>query len=294
MENPPLVSVILPSYNHARFVERAVMSALEQTHPAIQLIVIDDGSTDGSKEILARLAETHGFDYVSQENRGVIATLNRAKEMVRGKYVSLASSDDYYDPRKFEVLTAVMEAHPEYAVVHSKIILVDENEREIIRIEEPCRSGMVFDDLLNWRFHINGISALVRADVFAGYKYEGKYIDDLLMWLRIARDHQIGFVDEFLAYYRRHGAQVTANESKMRKSEWEILRSFSDAPGYREAVVNWRIKWFKHLSAQTDRSRLRTAIGFGLLLMLTTKPDQALWNATRLLIKNEFRALFGA
>lgn len=96
-----LVSVIIPSYNHRAYVETAVRSALAQTHPAVQVIVIDDGSRDGSREFLGELAAREGFDFIAQENAGICRTLNRAiRERARGRYIALLASDDYWMPEK--------------------------------------------------------------------------------------------------------------------------------------------------------------------------------------------------
>ena len=96
-----LVSVIIPSYNHRSHVETAVRSALSQTHPAVQVIVIDDGSRDGSREFLEGFAVTAGFEFIAQDNAGVCRTLNRAiNERARGRYIALLASDDAWAPDK--------------------------------------------------------------------------------------------------------------------------------------------------------------------------------------------------
>lgn len=252
MNKRPLVSVILPSYNHRRFVAESIGSVLRQTYPNIQLIVIDDGSTDGSAELIAELAATHGFHFVVQPNAGLVATLNRAKALVQGKYVSLLASDDFYHPRKIERLVDFMETRPYYAMVHSKIVLVDDTSREVGRIDEACPSGMVFGPLLCGKFHINGLSALVRTDVYRSFEYGSFYIDDLYMWLSIAAHHPIGYLDEYLSYYRRHDNHLSGQIRKMMAGEKAILDCFTSSPEYPEAVMRWREKWFRHHAAQDD------------------------------------------
>ncbi len=96
-----LVSVIIPSYNHRAYVETAVRSALAQTHPAVQVIVIDDGSSDGSPAFLEALAAREGFEFIAQTNAGICRTLNRAiRERARGRYIALLASDDAWAPEK--------------------------------------------------------------------------------------------------------------------------------------------------------------------------------------------------
>lgn len=99
----PLVSVIVPCYNHASYVEKAIDSVLRQTYPNVELVVIDDGSRDDSVRILEELAARHGFRFVAQTNRGVCRTLNRAiQEFAMGQYIALLASDDYWDLTKLE------------------------------------------------------------------------------------------------------------------------------------------------------------------------------------------------
>jgi alpha-1,3-rhamnosyltransferase len=99
-----LVTVVIPSFNHRTYVETAVRSVLAQTYPNVQLIVIDDGSSDGSREFLQELATREGFDFISQENSGVCRALNRAiRDHARGRFIALLGSDDYWVPEKLEL-----------------------------------------------------------------------------------------------------------------------------------------------------------------------------------------------
>lgn len=285
----PLVSVILPSFNHRRFVGESIDSVLRQTYPNIQLIVLDDGSTDGSAEYIACLAEQHGFEFIAYANAGLIATLNRAKQRVRGKYVSLCASDDFYHPQKIERLVSFMESHPEYALVHAKIIQVDDHSKETERIDEHCPSGQVFGPLLRGDFHVNGLSALVRADVYSQFQYGQFYIDDWYMWLRIAKQYPVGYLDEYLAYYRRHDNHLSGKADKMMAAEKSILDCFVHTLEYPEAVLRWREKWFNHYAIQSDPVSRTQALGLGRELLSQHRWSTAvikgwvrwLWSAAR-------------
>lgn len=104
MTDKKVVSVIMPSYNHANYIEKAILSVFEQTYSNIELIVIDDGSTDNSKEKLEELAKKHKFKLIFQQNAGVCKTLNRAiREFATGDYIALLASDDFWDARKIEL-----------------------------------------------------------------------------------------------------------------------------------------------------------------------------------------------
>lgn len=116
-----LVSVVIPSYNHRAYVETAVRSALAQTHPCVQVIVIDDGSKDGSREFLEDLAAREGFDFIAQVNAGICRTLNRAiREKARGSYVALLASDDYWVPEKLALQMARFRNAPDSQLCFSQ------------------------------------------------------------------------------------------------------------------------------------------------------------------------------
>lgn len=108
-----LVSVIIPSYNHRAYVETAIRSALQQTHPAVQVVVIDDGSKDGSAEFLAEWAAREPFEFIGQPNAGICRTLNRAiRERARGRYIALLASDDAWVPEKLALQLAQLRRVP--------------------------------------------------------------------------------------------------------------------------------------------------------------------------------------
>lgn len=108
-----LVTVVIPSYNHREFVSAAVESVIQQGYPAIQLVVIDDGSTDGSVALLEELAAKHSFDLLTQSNSGVCRALNRAiRERAKGRYIALLGSDDIWALDKIELQVARLRAEP--------------------------------------------------------------------------------------------------------------------------------------------------------------------------------------
>jgi alpha-1,3-rhamnosyltransferase len=103
MNKAPLVSVVIPSFNHKEFVLKAIRSVIYQTYENVELIVVDDGSTDGSVELLNAAAREFGFHFIAQENAGVCKTLNRGiREFSKGEYVCTLASDDYFEITKIQ------------------------------------------------------------------------------------------------------------------------------------------------------------------------------------------------
>ena len=129
MKNPK-VSVIIPAYNHERYVGEAIRSVLDQTYREFELIIINDGSTDSTETEILRFNDDR-IRYYSQENRGLSATLNRGIELARGEFFNFLPSDDVFYPEKLEVQLRVFEGNPDLGVVFSYPQLVDAQGKEI-------------------------------------------------------------------------------------------------------------------------------------------------------------------
>lgn len=129
---PPLVSVIVPTYDRAYCLERTLRSALAQTHAALEVCVVDDGSTDGTRELVARLSEEDGrIRYAHQPNRGVAAARNAAIRMATGEYVAFLDSDDLWHPWKLELQVRAMRRLPEVGMVWTDMSAIDGDGRVI-------------------------------------------------------------------------------------------------------------------------------------------------------------------
>lgn len=260
----PRVSVLMASFNHAKYVVDAINSVVNQTYKNIELIVIDDGSTDGTAEKVADLAKIHGFTFLQQENIGYQRTLIKLTALATGKYISPFASDDIYELTKIEKLVKFLESNPQYVAVHSKICIIDSDG--VIRqvIKEPCRSGRVFGELLRADFRINGISALVRTDVYRSVARHDDYVDDLPVWLEVAREHEIAFYDEVTARYRIHNNHLTSNTSKMMESEFKIIARYKDSPYYPGAALALYLRWFWVLAATNKGEAVKKLFNIGI------------------------------
>ena len=112
--NNTLVTVLIPSYNHQKYIKDAILSVINQTYKNIELIVIDDGSSDDSPQIIRSLGKKYNFKYIIRENRGICATLNEALNMAKGVYFCGLGSDDMFFPEKIEKQVNFMLNNPEY------------------------------------------------------------------------------------------------------------------------------------------------------------------------------------
>lgn len=121
------ISVIIPSYNHARYIERAVSSVLSQTHEDLELIIVDDGSTDHSLQVLGEIHDSR-MKVLEQPNLGAHAAINNGLREARGDYLSILNSDDYYAPERLEKIITVLKNHPEIGLASSHLKIIDEND----------------------------------------------------------------------------------------------------------------------------------------------------------------------
>jgi len=226
----PLVSVIIPSYNHAPYIQECILSIVNQTYKNIEIIVIDDGSTDNSKEILEELQKRWGFRLEFQANQGLSKTLNKAIRSAKGKYINTLASDDFLDLDKVERQVAYLENHPECSFVFGKVRMVDEQSRIIegLTIVDPVRDpveSVKFASLLE-RNCIPVASVMYTKEIWekcGGYN-ENALVEDFDFCLKVAYRSKIAYIDEYFANYRWHGRNLTVYTLKMCDAVWEIVQ----------------------------------------------------------------------
>ena len=214
----PLVSVIIPSYNHAPFVEATIDSVLSQTLSDLELIIIDDGSNDQSVETiegrLAPIGDANRVRLIARENRGLCRTLNEGLEMARGVYFAYLGSDDLWEPTKLEKQISALEAEGQDAgASYTDCYIIDAEGRRLDRLgrQYHYRGGDIYRDLIWMRFHPPSPTNLfVRETLISiGGFNESLPIEDYNVWLRLARHHRVVYVPEALASFRVHSTNTS-------------------------------------------------------------------------------------
>jgi alpha-1,3-rhamnosyltransferase len=161
-EDRPLVTYIVASYNHERFVAAAVESIVNQDYAPIELIVVDDGSSDGSIDILRSLREKHGFKLIEKPNGGICSVVNHAVPLARGEHIVIHASDDVSHPGRTAAQVAILEANPEAGFTVGAIRKVDEDGRVLSGWPAPSRKTYTFDDFRNGRGGAIAVSCMYR------------------------------------------------------------------------------------------------------------------------------------
>src|SRR5581483_4193490 len=206
--SPSLVSVVIPSFNGARLLAEAVESVLAQTHPAVETIVVDDGSTDDTPALVARWGDR--IRYLRQANRGVCAARNAGLAAARGVYVTFLDHDDRFTPEKLARQAAVLDAHPDAGVVYTGWRFIDAEGRPFPPVAWPRHEGDVLAELVIANFVFLG-AVMVRRSLLAetgGFDEALRGAEDWELWLRLARHGaRWACVDAPLFEYRLHDEQ---------------------------------------------------------------------------------------
>ena len=208
----PRVSIIIPAYNQARFLAKAIESALGQTHSDLEVIVVDDGSPDNTAEVAARFDGSQNFKYVRQANTGAAGARNRGIRESTGDYLCFLDADDYYVPEKVARQAAQLDADPSLGWVYCDFTTVDQAGRPIdeqapIAKHERQLDGDLFGSLMLSGYFPPHVVMIRRAvlDRVGLWEQEFGGHMDYELWLRVAgAGFNAGFIPEPLAVYRTH------------------------------------------------------------------------------------------
>jgi glycosyltransferase involved in cell wall biosynthesis len=239
----PSVSVIMPCFNHARFLTDSVQGILRQTHTDFELIIIDDCSSDNSWEIVSRLAKNDArIKTIRHElNLGASRSRNDGLRIAGGGYIGFCDADDIWEPDKLEVQILLLEKNPNFDMTCCDAIIIDENGQYTKRRfsgEFPppkSASGDLFSNLVRSNF-INAQTVLMRRKclITAGYFDEKiKWVEDWWYWINISRWHLILYCEQPLARYRVHSRSTgVTQKSSYRVNRYKvfhrILRKYDD------------------------------------------------------------------
>ncbi len=226
----PLVSVVIPVYNGEAFVGQAIESVLAQTWPHLELIVVNDGSTDGSAEVIGRYRDR--LVLVEQSNQGVAAARNAGMQRAKGDFVALLDQDDWWRPEKLARQVPLLAANPRVGLVHTAVDHYDQTRQQWVGPLNPQAKperlvGQCFRQLLLDNQIYNSTVLLRRAALeqvgLCDLSIRGNTVQDYDLWLRIARHWELAFVPEPLVVFRIHSGQGTWDRRLMLSEEARLL-----------------------------------------------------------------------
>lgn len=211
----PSVSVVMPAYNAEKYLREAIDSILSQTFTDFEFIIINDGSTDRTKEIILSYTDPRIVYIENESNSGICVTLNKGVAAARGRYIARMDADDVAVSERLALQVEYMRSHPDIGVVGSYLQLMDENENHLYVFEnspdpDECYINMIFAT------SVGHPSVLIRKSCLTenNLEYEEYFrgMEDFFLWWQLAKHTQISNIPKPLLNYRCHSSQVTKNQ----------------------------------------------------------------------------------
>jgi glycosyltransferase involved in cell wall biosynthesis len=242
------VSVVIPAFNRCDYINETIDSVLSQDYPNVELIVVDDGSTDGTYEILLEYAEQDRLKLVThpvRENKGQSAALNLGLREASGEFIAILDSDDLFLPGKLSAQVEYLNSHPDVGLVYGMGEGVDGSGRWIYDIHspdhiEPNDPNAVLLDC----YFLLPQNSLVRRSVYdqvGGFEESFRAAQDHDMLVRIAENTRFGFIPVKVFQYRRHGDSISNNGLRRRWTNgFEIVRRARARYPYRASTIRKR------------------------------------------------------
>ena len=299
-----LISVIIPCFNQGRFLNDAIQSVLEQNWRHIEIVVVNDGSTDDTKKVTENLG---GVILIHQSHRGLSAARNTGLKASRGKYIVFLDADDMLLPGALTVGVQALTRHPEWAFVSGALNYVDVDGRPVGRMATPDYQGSdQYEALLSGTEAIVApATVLYRREVLddiGGFDPALSACADLDLYLRIAHKYPTGNHQTMVAQYRRHDANMSRDVRLMMAETVEVLRRHRPATGTDDHVgAAWRAG-MRCCRNDYGPALLRQSLGhllspgargadlIGLLTALTQAPMPIFKSSFRLVSRIAYRA----
>jgi glycosyltransferase involved in cell wall biosynthesis len=217
----PTVSVIIPAYNAEAFIGDTIQSALDQTYRDLEIIVVDDGSSDGTVARVSAFGDAVRLH--QQRNGGVARARNTGVSLARGEWIAFLDSDDLWLPTKIEQQLSLANAVMTFT---DRYNIGDRGDLpEIQSVCQPMEGGDIFEALLCGNF-VTTTSVMMRRALFeqyGGFNVAFNGTEDWDLWLRVAADHDIGFCAQPLVRYRLHRGGISRNFARMNRERLQVI-----------------------------------------------------------------------
>jgi alpha-1,3-rhamnosyltransferase len=291
--NMPLVTIVVPSFNHESYIEECVKSVCNQSYSPLQVIVIDDGSSDGSPEILSNLKASYDFALIVQKNMGLATTLNSALILAKGKYFCMMGSDDIMLPNKTAIQLYYMRRNSDVAVCGGNVEYIDEKGIRLPRHEKKLSERKLnFEDLFtNKKPAIAAPTSMFVTSILKdlnGFDTSSR-LEDFPLWLKMTNaGYKMGAVSDVILQYRKHNSNTSKNIRLMTESVLDAYSPYSDHAAYTMVSQNF-IASMMLKAAKSDPS-----LAFELLLRLqpkyyNSKVPRAVFRLLLTITKNVFQ-----
>ncbi len=226
----PLVSVIIPTYNGAPWIASTLASVFAQTYTPLEIVVIDDGSTDSTRSLLASYGDRIRL-ILNEKNIGVSASRNKAIDAAQGDYIALLDHDDLWEEDKIALQMKLFEEQPELGLVYSDALCSTEQGHSWRYNEiRPPHSGLVLSELLQDNF-ITCTTAVIKKSIFqevGGFRTDLRMVEDYDLFLKIAEKHPIDYVETPEATYRIHESNFSHKKDILFRELIDLYLPYTD------------------------------------------------------------------
>ncbi|AXY55795.1 glycosyltransferase [Acinetobacter chinensis] len=235
----PLVSVIIPCYNHEKFIQESIQSVIDQTYSRMELIVIDDGSKDNSVQKIEEMRSAcesrfEHFQFIFRENRGLSRTLNQGLSLAHGDYFSTVASDDIMLPEKTVTQLDVFKKDPLITAVFGAHQYIDDESR-VVSVKKGAYREFSFQEIFYHQHDIPASSQMIRLSSLrdiGGYN-ENTKVEDWDLWLRLTESGaKLVYIPDVIVGYRMHDNNLSKDKSLMFNEVFNIVQRYKDKKGF--------------------------------------------------------------
>ena len=261
MNTEPLVTIILPAYNAGNFIDQAVQSVIDQSYTNWELIIINDGSTDGTAAYLGSISHP-AIRVIHQQNRGVSAARNAGLSVASGEFVAFLDADDTFPKNSLDVRVKYLMRNQDVQIVGGWVRIMNSTLGMLKYAKKPNYRGRLLPRLLALDNQIfSGICCLIRRDALISEKFDEHmtHCEDLLFLIRISARKGIlyGSVNDYIYNYRAHDESATTREDAWRAGFINLIKKIRGVEGItynmtivlRFKVIVMLVKW--HLKTKT-------------------------------------------
>lgn len=289
-----IVSVVMPTFNRAEFLGEAVSSVLTQTFRELELLIVDDGSTDSTPELVSALRDSR-IRYVRQEHRGVSAALNTGWRAAHGELIGRLDSDDRWLPELLATLVPPLHADANIALAYGRAQWMDPQGRLLPNVMGTNEKfpGQTLKSLLYGDF-VTPMAVVIKKtclETVGGYDESLSANEDWDLWIRLAEKYRFAYADRVLAHYRVHSQNLTHSRSEKNarviQDRIRVLEKYYARPNLSRDAMEVKALAFRnlyhdvamrHLSARRWRKALTY---FGSAVRCAPHPVTAIWRELR-------------
>ena len=228
MNHSPKISLVLPTYNDSQYIEQALNSALNQTYTDFEIIVVDDGSTDNTRDLVDKYGNSIGYIY--QENQGLASARNTGIEASKGKFLAFLDADDWFAENNLEAKASFLDKHQDVGWVYSDWQYVDDEGNYLdkgstrFKFSTKKVTGHIFPELVYNRNFISPCSAVIKKtalEAIGGFDPKVVCQEDWDLWLRLSLKYSVQYIDEVLVFVLDRANSLSKDSTK-----WALGNAF--------------------------------------------------------------------